>query len=257
VTYLVVCAVALLASALTFFSGFGLGTLLLPAFAFFFPIETAVASTAVVHFLNGLFKTALIGRKADLRIVLRFGVPALVAALAGAWLLVRLAGMTPLATYRIAGVNAQVTLVKIVIGVILLIFACLELTPWFQRLSFPQRYLPFGGIASGFLGGLSGMQGALRSAFLVKAGLTKEVFVATGAAIAILIDIARLGVYTRSFSAQREQIDAGLLVAATAAAFIGAVVGNALLKKVTMESVRRIVGVMLMVVGVLLIAGVL
>jgi uncharacterized membrane protein YfcA len=43
-SYLVVCAVALLASALTFFSGFGLGTLLLPAFALFFPIEIGRAS---------------------------------------------------------------------------------------------------------------------------------------------------------------------------------------------------------------------
>ena len=32
-SYLVICSVALLASGLTFFSGFGLGTLLLPAFA--------------------------------------------------------------------------------------------------------------------------------------------------------------------------------------------------------------------------------
>ena len=40
---LVVCLVALLASGLTFFSGFGLGTLLLPAFALFMPLEQAVA----------------------------------------------------------------------------------------------------------------------------------------------------------------------------------------------------------------------
>src|SRR5690606_23584171 len=35
-SYLVICTVALLASTLTFFSGFGLGKLLLPAFALFF-----------------------------------------------------------------------------------------------------------------------------------------------------------------------------------------------------------------------------
>ena len=38
--------VALLASVLTFFSGFGLGTLLLPAFAAFFPTSLAVAAIA-------------------------------------------------------------------------------------------------------------------------------------------------------------------------------------------------------------------
>ena len=70
-SYLIVCTVALVASALTFFSGFGLGTLLLPTFALFFPIDHAVALTAVVHFLNSLFKLALAGRHADRRVVLR------------------------------------------------------------------------------------------------------------------------------------------------------------------------------------------
>ena len=256
-TVLVVCAVALVASALTFFSGFGLGTLLLPAFALFFPVEAAVASTAVVHFLNGVFKLGLVGRYADWRVVVRFGAPALLAALVGAWALVNLAGAPPIASYRVGGVNAEVTFVKIVIGLILVAFAVLELTPWFQRLSFPPQYMPVGGIASGFLGGLSGMQGALRSAFLVKAGLTKEAFVATGAAIAVLIDVARLGVYTRSFAQQRNELDIPLLAAATAAAFAGAIAGNALLRKVTMESIRIVVAVMLVVVGALLVAGIL
>ena len=41
--YAVVGVVALAASGLTFFSGFGLGTLLLPALAVFVPVEQAVA----------------------------------------------------------------------------------------------------------------------------------------------------------------------------------------------------------------------
>ena len=60
-----ISAVALLASGLTFFSGFGLGTLLLPAFALFVPVEQAVALTAVVHFLNSIYKVVLVGRFID------------------------------------------------------------------------------------------------------------------------------------------------------------------------------------------------
>ena len=81
--YLVVAVVALLASTLTFFSGFGLGTLLLPAFALFFPVEQAIAMTAVVHLLNALFKALLIGRHADRGVVLRFGLPAIGAPVSG------------------------------------------------------------------------------------------------------------------------------------------------------------------------------
>ena len=41
----IIILVSLLASALTLISGFGLGTLLLPVFAIFFPIDVAVATS--------------------------------------------------------------------------------------------------------------------------------------------------------------------------------------------------------------------
>ena len=85
--YLIVCTVALLASGLTFFSGFGLGTILMPVLALFFPVTIAIAATAIVHFANNLFKLALVGRSANRDVLIRFGVPAVVAALIGAWLL--------------------------------------------------------------------------------------------------------------------------------------------------------------------------
>ena len=40
--FILIPAVGFLVSGLTFFSGFGLGTLLLPAFLAFFPAEVAV-----------------------------------------------------------------------------------------------------------------------------------------------------------------------------------------------------------------------
>ena len=119
-SYLVVFAVAFLASGLTFLSGFGLGTLLLLAFALFFPIERAVALTAVVHFLNGVFKLGLVGRHANLGIVLRFGIPAILASAAGAWLLVWLSGVEPLFAYPLLGRQVYVTPVKLVVGLLLL-----------------------------------------------------------------------------------------------------------------------------------------
>ena len=55
-----VCVAALLASGLTLFSGFGLGTLLMPVIALFFPLELAIAMTAMVHLSNHLFKIGLL-----------------------------------------------------------------------------------------------------------------------------------------------------------------------------------------------------
>jgi uncharacterized membrane protein YfcA len=99
--YLVISATAFLASGVTLFSGFGLGTVLMPALALFFPIPVAIAATAVVHLANNLFKLARVGRHADLRIVLRFGAPAAVAAIVGAGLLTLFADIPVLATYRL------------------------------------------------------------------------------------------------------------------------------------------------------------
>ncbi len=256
-TMLIVCSVALLASGLTFFSGFGLGTLLLPVFACFFPLEEAIALTAVVHFLNGLFKLALVGRHADRGVILRFGLPAIAAAFVGARALHALSGLPDLLQYGLGGRELAVTPVKLTVGVLLLVFAVLEFSPRFGRLSFGVRWLPLGGVLSGFFGGLSGMQGALRSAFLVRAGLTKEVYVATGVAVSVLIDVTRLGVYGRTLAAEAADLDWVLLAAAVLAAFAGAALGNLYLKKLTMRGVQRLVAVLLAVVALGLGSGLL
>jgi hypothetical protein len=44
-----ICAAAFAASGLTLFAGFGLGTLLMPVVALFFPVDVAIAITALVH----------------------------------------------------------------------------------------------------------------------------------------------------------------------------------------------------------------
>lgn len=256
-TYAVICAVAFAASGLTFFSGFGLGTLLLPAFALFFPIDQAVALTAIVHFLNGLFKLLLVGRHADWGILLRFGLPAIAASFLGAWVLLWLGGMAPVFTYTAFGSAIGVTPIKLVIGLLLLAFAILEVVPSAGDLEFDPRYLPLGGTLSGFFGGLSGMQGALRSAFLSRAGLPKEAFIATGAVIASMIDITRLGVYSTILAEVGGQLDFALLAAAVLSAFAGAALGNRFLRKLTMVGVQRIVAALLFAVALGLIAGIL
>jgi uncharacterized membrane protein YfcA len=256
-TYLIICTVALLASTLTFYSGFGLGTLLLPAFALFFPIEQAVAFTAVVHFLNSLFKLFLTGRHADREVVVNFGLPAIVMSFLGAWVLIWLAGVAPLFAYSAFGREISLTPVKLIVGVLLLIFASLELLPRFRNLSFGARYMPLGGLLSGFFGGLSGMQGALRSAFLSRVGLSKESFIATGVVIACLIDFSRLAIYSASFAYEGVRFDYGLLAAAVLAAFAGAALGNSYLKKMTMPGIQRIVAITLFAVAMGLISGLL
>ncbi len=250
--------VALLISGLTLFSGFGLGTILMPVFALFFPVPLAIAATAVVHFANNIFKFGLMAKQADWRVVLRFGVPAAIAAMIGAAALNLFDKMPVIMSYSLDGSTFEVTVVKAVIGVLIITFALLELSPRFQALAFPPRWLPLGGALSGFFGGLSGNQGALRSAFLLKAGLSKDAFVATGVVSAIIVDVVRLAVYGTSVIvghlAQSQELIAPIAVGTTCA-FIGSFVGKRMLQKVTFRAVQIIVALAMLLIGAGLVCG--
>ena len=119
--YLVLSLVAFFTAILTFFSGFGLGTILTPAFMLFFPVELAIALTGVVHFFNNIFKLILVGRQADRQVLLRFGVPAVLAAVAGAWLLLQITDWQPLFSYLLFGKTFEVFPVKFIIAILLII----------------------------------------------------------------------------------------------------------------------------------------
>jgi uncharacterized membrane protein YfcA len=259
-SYLLVCGVALVAAALTLFSGFGLGTLLLPAFALFFPLEVAVAATALVHLANNLFKLVLVGRAASWGVVVRFGIPAAAGALIGAWALAALSGQPPLVRWSLGARQFEITPIKLVLGVLIAIFALLEVSKRAEALRFGRRWLPVGGAVSGFFGGLSGHQGALRSMFLIRLGLSKQAFIGTGVVAAVMVDAARLAVYGASFFARdlgilRERGGEGLVLAATASAWLGSFLGARLMPAVTLRALQRIVAAMLLLVAGLLAAG--
>jgi uncharacterized membrane protein YfcA len=184
-------------------------------------------------------------------------VPAILGALVGAWLLLRMADAGPLLTYSAFGRSIEVAPAKLTVGTLLLLFALAELLPSFRKLSFPARYLPLGGLLSGFFGGLVGMQGALRSAFLVKSGLTKEAYVGTGSAIAFLIDVSRLSIYARLIQERQADFDYSLLGAAVVSALLGALLGSRYLHKMTFSGIQAIVAVLLLLVSLGLISGLL
>lgn len=253
---LLVCAVAFVASALTLYAGFGLGTLLLPVFALFFPVTVAVAATAVVHLINNIAKLALVGRRADRGVLRRFGLPAVIASIAGARMLAELAHASPLGTWTLFGATHAVTPVGLSVGLLVLVFALWEILPCFKRIGFDPRWLAVGGALSGFFGGLSGHQGALRSAFLIRAGLSKEAFIGTGVVIACLVDVARLALYGREGGFGGVRSEWRITAAATAAAVAGAVLAARLLPRLTLRGVHGIVSALLLLMGLCMAAGI-
>jgi uncharacterized membrane protein YfcA len=99
------------------------------------------------------------------------------------------------------------------------------------------------------LGGLVGNQGGIRSAALIGFDLRKELFVGTATAIALFVDGARVPVYLYT---QHDEMRAILLWIALAmvGVVIGTVIGSRALGRIPDVWFRRVLALMLAILGV-------
>ena len=255
--FLLVGIVSLLGSLLTFFSGFGLGTILLPVMALFFPLPVAIASTAIVHLCNNVFKFFLVRKKLNVSVLIQFGIPSALASFAGSMLLLKMQDFSILFEYSLWGKLYSVTWLNLIMGLLILFFSLLEVLPLLQKLDFSKLNPVFGGLISGFFGGLSGHQGALRSAFLIRYNLSKEEFLSTGITLALLVDLVRIPNYLNNSSIEFYTIHFQTLITAIIFALIGAVIGNKIFKKVTLNYIRAFVSLFLFFFSLLICTGIL
>lgn len=258
--YFTICLTSLIVSIITLFSGFGLGTVLMPVFAIFFPLPIAIASTAVIHLANNIFKAAIVGKLAQWRVVFTFGIPAAITSALGAYLLGKVSNLPSILKYSIQNYEFKLTFIGLLVGLIIVSSSLLELVPKFSKLSFSSKYIPVGGALSGFFGGISGNQGILRSAFLIKAGLNKEEFIGTGIISSIIVDTVRLlvygwSLYSEKFTQTLSSDMKGIIIAASLTAFLGSYIGSRLIEKVTFKIIQLIVGSMLFVLGIAIAIG--
>jgi uncharacterized membrane protein YfcA len=250
--YCIISIAAFIAALSTFFSGFGLGTILLPVFSLFFSPEIALATTAVVHFINGSFKVMLTVKNVNWPIFMRFGFFALIGSAVGSYLIYELLDFGNLYSITIAGISRQIDYMHFFLGVVMLLFAFLEFSNYFEKRNVAKSWIPVGGLLSGFFGGFSGHQGAIRSAFLSNSLTSKFEFVATSALLAVIIDITRISTYS-----QRVNIEIPIELVFTGATFaiLGSLLGNRILIKTEMTSIKWIVGFFLCIIGTSMLLG--
>jgi uncharacterized membrane protein YfcA len=258
--YLIICTVSLIVSMITLFSGFGLGTVLMPAFALFFPLPTAIIATAVVHFANNIFKAALVGKWANGKIVLLFGIPAAITSAIGAYLLGLVSKWPPIATYQIQNHEFKISIIGITIGLLIILSSFFDLIPTLSKFSFSQKYIPWGGALSGLFGGLSGHQGMFRSAFLIKSGLNQKEFIGTGVVVSLIVDSVRLlvygwAIYSQKFSHLLPPEMLGIFTAASLTAFAGSYIGAQFMHQITFRFLQILVGLLLLILGAAISLG--
>lgn len=237
-TLLIAIAIAgFLSASVAAVAGFGIGSLLTPLLASHFGMRTAVSLVAIPHFVATLLRFLKLRRHLDLHVFRTFGVMNAVGALAGA--LLHSAAGNPVLVWVLAG---------------LLVFAgLLNVSGYATRLRFSPLIAWPAGAASGFLGGLVGNQGSIRSAALL--GLDIESgrsFVATATAIGLLVDIVRLPIYLAN-DLDRIVTQAPAVFTAIGAVIVGTYAGAHLLQRIPDHQFRRLIGALLIATALFLI----
>jgi uncharacterized protein len=245
------------ASILTFFCGFGLGTLLLPVFMIFFPPGMAIALTALVHLLNSIFKFVLLRKQANYNIVWIFGLTSVIGALVGSLLSVYVDQSGIMYEYHLFSKHLSVSWIAFLIGLLLVIFSILEISKVKFNISPDKNTMMLGGGLSGFFGGLSGHQGALRTAFLNQMINDKSKLVASNSVLAMLVDFTRIPIYWNTWILQYNEIPYAWLIVSVLSAWCGAFLGNRYLKKVSWKLLDNFIALAICIFGLALMFGVI
>jgi uncharacterized membrane protein YfcA len=232
---------AAVAGAIASIAGFGIGSLLTPALAVRVATDVAVAAVSIPHFVGTALRFWTMRGSVDRRVVVSFGLTSAAGGLTGALLQRQI--RTPTLT--------------IVFGAVLLFVAVSEVTGLARRMRFRGPIAWIAGALSGLLGGFIGNQGGIRSAALLGFDIPKESFVASATAIGLIVDAARMPVYAASIG--RDILRIWPLVAiATGGVVAGTLLGRRLLDRIPETYFRRIVAVLLALLGsAMLIKGLL
>lgn len=232
----IVVVVSIIAGAVASVAGFGIGSLLTPLLAFQYGTKLAVAAVSIPHVIGTVFRFWLIRKHIDKRVLLNFGLFSAAGGLAGALLHKVLTS----------------PILSIVLGIILIFVGVSGLTGIADRMKFDRRISWIAGAASGLLGGLVGNQGGIRSASLLGFDLSRDTFVATATAIALLVDAARVPVYLATQSPDMARIWA-IIALASAGTVFGTFAGRRILERIPEQIFHRVVSAIVLALGIALL----
>lgn len=228
--------VGFLAGAIASVSGFGIGSFLTPVLSVPIGTKLAVAAVSIPHVAATALRFWIMRRHIQRRLLWSFGLMSAAGGLTGALL----------------QSHANSPSLTIVFGGLLVFTGVMGLTGLSERLRFKGWIAWVAGAVSGFLGGLVGNQGGIRSAAMLGFDVPRHAFVATATAIGLIVDGARMPVYLFT---QGEEIARlwPVVVTATVGALIGTVAGERLLRRVPELLYRRLVSALVLTLGVLML----
>ena len=224
---------AVIAGSVAALSGFGIGSILTPMFASLMGTKLAVAAVSLPHFIGTALRFALIRKHLDRRVLVTFGITSAIGGLAGALLHVWL----------------RSAVLGYLLGSLLVFAGLMGITGITEMIRFGRTAGWIAGALSGIFGGLVGNQGGIRSAALLGFEVSKESFIATATAIALLVDIFRMPVYAATQYRQLIPIWATIALA-TVGVIIGTLAGKPLLRWIPEKMYRTIISLAILGLGV-------
>ena len=231
-----VAAAAVLAGVVASVAGFGIGSVLTPLLSVALGTKLAVAAVSIPHVAGTAVRFWMLRGRVDRRVFLWFGLTSAAGGLIGALL----------------HADATSRGLAIVLGGLLLFVGVSELTGLMRHVRLGRRAAWIAGAVSGAFGGLVGNQGGIRSAALLAFEGDKETFIATATAVGLIVDGARMPVYLATEWADLRGVWP-LIVLATAGVVAGTLVGRRVLSFVPEPVFRRLVAVLLLLLGAWLI----
>ena len=228
---MLICVVA---AALTVPAGFGLATMMTPVFLVWFDPHQAIAGVAIVHGVHNLIKSRMLREHIDRDALKRFGWALLIGALIGA-LLQSIIPSDPL---------------LLVVGLALIVLPLLKVSESWSSIRLPEAEDRLGGFGSGFLGGLTGHQGALRAMFLKERLPDKSAYAATAAVLALVVDLTRIPIYLVN-DASVLSTNTWLMVGFVLSALVGAQLGKRWLERWKSDDIQRGIVIGLVITGIL------
>ena len=217
------------AGAVASVAGFGIGSVLTPLLAVRLGMRTAVAAVSIPHLAGTALRFWFLRQHVDRRVLVTFGLASGGGGLLGA-------------LFQTRASNSMLTLL---LAALLVFAAVSELSGMLRRIRLGRTGAWLAGALSGAFGGLVGNQGGIRSAALLAFDVDKSQFVATAAAIALIVDGARMPVY--AVTAGSDLAAAWpLILVATAGVLTGTIAGGRLLRRIPERTFRRLVAVLLL-----------
>lgn len=232
----ILAVAAVTAGGIASISGFGIGSILTPVLSLWFDAKLAVAAISIPHLIGTALRFWLLKGRVDARVMWSFGLASAAGGIAGALLNTVFESPWLLA----------------LLGLLLLFVAAGELIGFSRRMVFRGTAAWMAGAVSGMLGGLVGNQGGLRSAALLGFRLDRDTFVATATAIGLFVDGARMPIYFYTHGAQLPAMINAIAIA-TAGVIAGTLFGGRLLGRIPEAAFRRVVAVLLAILGAALL----